>query len=269
MTGFITSYVGMFERPRASSAITGVQIPLIQRDYAQGRSTPRRNASAATSSRPCIDALAGDEPLGSTSSTEKSRTRNLQAPGRATAPHHPVPTPLVPRVPRGQARPGQRRGPTSPTRLARARGSSAAIVESPPPADASNQPRGSSDQPWYLHLWRHDPTIQSMLGMIDSIDETVRRPGSRRRLGRGWLTPTGPPSLLPTSGRGDGLRRGALHQDELAREAAHRFETFKARFEKWIEGSERRPSSPRRSTARGRTSCGRSTGATTSSTTSS
>lgn len=52
MTGFITSYVSLF-RPRDDDenavAIRQVQIPLIQRDYAQGRDNPDVNEIGLTS----------------------------------------------------------------------------------------------------------------------------------------------------------------------------------------------------------------------------
>ena len=44
------------------------------------------------------------------------------------------------------------------------------IVEHPPPAISSGPPsRWITDQSWYLHLWRFDPTIRAMLVMLDAI----------------------------------------------------------------------------------------------------
>ncbi len=42
MPGFLTSYAGLFSSPEADApGVTSVEIPLIQRDYAQGRTDAR------------------------------------------------------------------------------------------------------------------------------------------------------------------------------------------------------------------------------------
>ena len=38
-----------------------------------------------------------------------------------------------------------------------------------PPTWPGPSPQWITDQPWYLHTWRHDPTIQGMLVVLDEI----------------------------------------------------------------------------------------------------
>ena len=44
-----------------------------------------------------------------------------------------------------------------------------ALAEHPFPSDAAKPSDWITDQPWYLYPWRHDPTISSMLVMLDAI----------------------------------------------------------------------------------------------------
>ncbi len=85
------------------------------------------------------------------------------------------------------------------------------------------------DQPWYLFLWRHDPTIQSMLVMIDAIHERFRGRRCRHGVGEvdrrrrsGDLVPAPPAVRIGVGCRRGHEARGPLHQDELTREAPHR-----------------------------------------------
>jgi hypothetical protein len=43
------------------------------------------------------------------------------------------------------------------------------LVTAQPPPDESAPAAWIVDQPWYLYVWRDDPTIQAMLVMIDAI----------------------------------------------------------------------------------------------------
>ena len=102
----------------------------------------------------------------------RGRQGNATTSRRSAAPHLAVPAPLVHRV-----------SLWSPDRGARLE---ALLLRHPPERpDVLRKPgRASSlrwragairnwiqDQPWYLFLWRHDPTIQSMLVMLDAIHE--------------------------------------------------------------------------------------------------
>lgn len=54
------------------------------------------------------------------------------------------------------------------------------LVDQPLPHGESEPSKWIKDQPWYLFLWRHDPTIQSMLVMIDAIHERFQDADSPR-----------------------------------------------------------------------------------------
>ena len=65
MKGYLTSFAGLFgEQPSDAPQINRIEIPLIQRDYAQGRRTQLPRRSGRTSSRSCTDAITGGEPVG-------------------------------------------------------------------------------------------------------------------------------------------------------------------------------------------------------------
>ena len=103
-----------------------------------------------------------------------------------------------------------------------------------------------TDQPWYLFLWRHDPTIQSMLVVLDAIDERFRDIDASAA----WMRLTDPEApaiwflLLPLSGLGtDGGR--TMRPEDLYIKMNSRgkplteFENFKAHFEQTIQWSPR------------------------------
>jgi hypothetical protein len=102
------------------------------------------------------------------------------------------------------------------------------------------------DQPWYLFLWRHDPTIQSMLVMLDAIHERFRDIDPSAAWGR--LTDAESPAiwflLLPLSelepATGEGMRPEDLYIKMNSRgKPLTEFENFKAHFEKTIAWSPR------------------------------
>lgn len=101
------------------------------------------------------------------------------------------------------------------------------------------------DQAWYLFLWRHDPTIRSMLVMIDAIHERFREIDAAAAWAR--LTDADDPAiwflLLPLSGLSSGgqdMRPEDLYIKMNSRgKPLTEFESFKAHFEKTIESSPR------------------------------
>ncbi|GLY70255.1 DUF262 domain-containing protein [Amycolatopsis taiwanensis] len=65
MKGFLTSYAGMFEpRPGDVPGTDSIEIPLIQRDYAQGRPSAWVGEIRADFLEVLLDAVAGGEPVG-------------------------------------------------------------------------------------------------------------------------------------------------------------------------------------------------------------
>ena len=103
-----------------------------------------------------------------------------------------------------------------------------------------------TDQPWYLFVWRHDPTIQSMLVMLDAIHERFQVVDAAKAWAR--LTDHEHPAvwflLLPLSGLGstggDDMRAEDLYIKMNSRgKPLTEFENFKAHFEKTIQWSPR------------------------------
>ena len=103
-----------------------------------------------------------------------------------------------------------------------------------------------TDQPWYLFLWRHDPTIQSMLVMLDAIHDRFKVVDATRAWAR--LTDHEHPAvwflLLPLSGLGstgsDNMRAEDLYIKMNSRgKPLTEFENFKAHFERTIQWSPR------------------------------
>ena len=102
------------------------------------------------------------------------------------------------------------------------------------------------DQPWYLFVWRHDPTIQSMLVMIDAIHERfgdVDAAAAWRR-----LTDIDAPAiwflLLPLSGLSSSGDQDMRPEDLYIKMNSRgrpltEFENFKAHFERTIQSSPR------------------------------
>ncbi len=147
------------------------------------------------------------------------------------------------------------------------------LAANPLPQDEDVPSAWIIDQPWYLYVWRTDPTIQSMLVMIDAIHREIQRLHPDLDAQAAWerLTDAESPAvsfyLLPLD---DMESDEDLYIKMNSRgKPLTPFENFKARFEQDIRHSDELTSSRTRSTEHGRTSSGHSTAATTSSTTSS
>lgn len=102
------------------------------------------------------------------------------------------------------------------------------------------------DQPWYLFVWRHDPTIQSILVMLDAIHDRFQSVDPAEAWAR--LTDTESPAisflLLPLSdlgSAGESMKPEALYIKMNSRgKPLTEFENFKAHFEKAIDWSPER-----------------------------
>lgn len=109
------------------------------------------------------------------------------------------------------------------------------LAGSTPPHGGGRLSEWVQDQPWYLFVWRYDPTINSMLVMLDAIDGEFADVDAQMAWAR--LTDLENPAIsfhllpLPDMGSAEDLyvkmnSRGKPLTD---------FENFKARFEKVIE----------------------------------
>lgn len=120
------------------------------------------------------------------------------------------------------------------------------LVVAPLPEDEETPSEWIADQPWYLFVWRHDPTIQSMLVVIDAIHRRFREVDATTAWER--LTDADYPAvwflLLPLSELGasdaDDVRPEDLYIKMNSRgKPLTDFESFKAHFEKTIQASPR------------------------------
>lgn len=174
MKGFATTYSGIFEQAADERPpISSIEIPIIQRDYAQGR----EDAETATIRRDFLDVL-----MRALTTTESAGLDFVY--GEVS---HGVLKPLD-----GQQRlttlfllhwyVASRAGlldPDAPwsqfryaTRLS-AEYFCRELFTNPWPPDEGDPVSWITDQPWYLFPWRTDPTIQSMLVMIRDIHDRL------------------------------------------------------------------------------------------------
>lgn len=247
ITGVETTFVGLFQgvqRPDANPAlasIRSVEIPLIQRDYAQGRSTPKVEDIRLS----FLDALRG------AILTDRRLSLDFVYGGVTNGVLRPLD---------GQQRLttlflihwylANRSGHNSPdaawgsfaydTRPSARRFCQLLMQSSPPPDDEWDDLSGwLVDQPWYLYVWEQDPTISSMLVMLDAIHEVFRDVDAEVAWGR--LTDASEPAIsffvLPIEevGAGDELYIKMNSRGKPLTE----FETFKARLLPEIRPRER------------------------------
>lgn len=170
MRSHVTSYNALFARRVADApAVERIEIPLIQRDYAQGREGGvveriRANfldvlhGAVTRGDRVSLDFVYGD--------VENGTLRPLDGQQRLTT-LFLLHWYLAFRADRL----GQEQGWKNFTYATRAsaRLFCERLVGCQPPPELEELSTWIEDQPWYLHTWRHDPTIQSMLVMLEAM----------------------------------------------------------------------------------------------------
>jgi Protein of unknown function DUF262 len=118
------------------------------------------------------------------------------------------------------------------------------LVEHPLPDGETEPSMWVKDQPSYLFLWRHDPTIQSMLVMIDAIHARFHDVDANTAWTR--LTDIDEPAIWflfqPLAGLGSAAGQNMRPEDLYIKMNSRgkpltEFESFKAHFEKTIESS--------------------------------
>jgi len=238
MKSYVTSFNGLFGRDALDApTVKRIEIPVIQRDYAQGRegnAVGRIRASfldvlhrAVTSEGETVslDFIYGDVTGGT--------LRPLDGQQRLTT-LFLLHWYLAWRAGRLEqdlgwkcfeyaTRPGARRF-------------CACLTSSSPPVAAKLR-AWFEDQHWFLHTWRHDPTIQSMLVMLDAIHERFADADWVSAWER--LVDTEAPSvsfhLLPIEQMG--LSEDLYIKMNSRGKPLTPFENFKARFEQVLEQS--------------------------------
>jgi Protein of unknown function DUF262 len=172
MTGYRTTFTDMFaEKGKDIPHVHRIAIPLIQRDYAQGRQDVKTNAIRGTFLDAMHAALTTDTTVGLDfiygEVAEDGTFEPLDGQQRLTTLfllHWYV---AVRRGDLSKAKPWTRF--TYATRPS-ARLFCERIVRYPPPSDLTTAPsEWITDQSWHLHLWRFDPTIRAMLVTLDAI----------------------------------------------------------------------------------------------------
>lgn len=175
MKSYLTSYNAMFTRRLPDAPIVErVEIPLIQRDYAQGRTgraVERIRSSflnilyrAVTGGEPiCLDFIFGDVDDGTFHPIDgQQRLTTLFL----------LHWYLAFRANRLDQEEGWKNF-TYATR-ASARLFCIRLAGCHPPPEVEHLIEWIKDQAWYLYTWRHDPTIQSMLVMLDDMHKCFR-----------------------------------------------------------------------------------------------
>jgi hypothetical protein len=173
IAGYRTTFYAMFgAQVEGAARVDQVEIPLIQRDYAQGREDPRTRAIRSRFLDALHTALIEDAPVGLDfiyGEVRDGTFEPLDGQQRLTTLfllHWYL-----------ASRCGLLDEEQSWWRFTYATRPSARrfcerIVENPPPADMTGRPSAwITDQSWYLHLWRFDPTIRAMLVTLDAIAE--------------------------------------------------------------------------------------------------
>lgn len=180
MKGYQSTFVELFDVPEGEMpAITAIEIPIIQRDFAQGRED---DDTAAIRER-FLDAIVNaamtdvaDEGMGLDfiyGDVKDGVLRPLDGQQRLTTLfllHWYVASSAAADDPDSWDAVApwlQFSYATRPT----ARDFSRAIAQHPYPAGSGSPSEWITDQPWYVYPWRQDPTISSMLVMLDAIHE--------------------------------------------------------------------------------------------------
>lgn len=238
MKSYVTSFNGLFgQRAPDVPEVERIEIPIIQRDYAQGRDSDavRRIRdgflsvlhSAVTSEDKTVnlDFVYGDV-VGGT-------LRPLDGQQRLTT-LFLLHWYLAWRAGRLEQDLGWKRFEYA-TRPG-ARRFCACLTDSTPPFDAQLR-TWFEDQHWFLHTWRHDPTIESMLVMLDAIHHRFADADCASAWER--LVDTTAPSvsfhLLPIEQMG--LSEDLYIKMNSRGKPLTPFENFKARFEQALEQS--------------------------------
>jgi hypothetical protein len=235
-----TTFRGLF-LPNDTEEIQAIEIPLIQRDYAQGRESVAVDEIRKNFIEVLHLAVAGEKPapvdLDFVYGEVKSGVLEpLDGQQRLTT-LFLLHWYLASRA--GELRSYQAWAKFSYATRPSARLFCERLVMSPLP-DSIEQPSAwVIDQPWYLFVWRHDPTIQSMLVMLDAIHMQFRTADAKMAWER-LIDPIEPAvSFLLLAPPDMGSAADLYIKMNSRGKPLTEFENFKAHFEKCIESIDR------------------------------
>jgi Protein of unknown function DUF262 len=238
MRSYITSYSAMFtHRAPDVPAVDRIEIPLIQRDYAQGRKGGVVELIRASFLDVLHDAVTSGEEVNLDfiyGDVKTGTLRPLDGQQRLTT-LFLLHWYLAFRADHGSGEYPWKRFSYA-TRLS-ARLFCERLVECQPPPAVESLSAWIEDQAWYLYTWRHDPTIQSMLVMLDAMHERFRYDDCLAAWER-LVDPKKPAisfHLLPITQMG--LSDDLYIKMNSRGKPLTPFENFKARFEQMLEAS--------------------------------
>lgn len=165
--GYVTSFVQLFEGP---DQVNSIRVPLIQRDYAQGRNDANAGAIRDSFLGALHKAIREDQPIGLDfvyGEIVNGRFEPLDGQQRLTT-LFLLHWYIASRA--GQLAPDARWTKFQyATRLSAER--FCELLAAHPYPGGTRVSEWLKDQPWYLHTWNYDPTVQSMLTMLDAIHQ--------------------------------------------------------------------------------------------------
>lgn len=243
LMGRRTSFIGIFGAdPAGGRGLGRIEIPRLQRDYAQGRADSRAKEIRANFLTALLDALETDEPVGLDFVYGKAAHGTLiplDGQQRLTTLFllhwylGSITDPIEPDVAWIRF---------SYETRASARLFCERLVRNPIPAHEGPPSAWITDQSWYLQVWQDDPTIRGMLVMLDAIDDGMKsRPGLNPSDAWQRLTDEESPAiwfyLLPLDDL-DSDEDMYITMNSRGKPLTE-FENFKARFEQDIRESPR------------------------------
>lgn len=235
---FQTTYVGLFGLELDEGSVSEVEIPLIQRDYAQGREDARTSLIRQNFLDVLHAAATGGEPVGLDfvyGEVEDGTLRPLDGQQRLTVLFllHWYVASRMGHIEDAAPWASLSYATRPSARLFCERLAAASLPDHCAPGGWIR------DQPWYQWTWRHDPTVQSMLVVLDTIHERFRADD----LTDVWARLTDPDTpaisfhVLPIDDMGE-AEELYIKMNSRGRPLTE-FEDFKAQFERIIEDHER------------------------------
>jgi hypothetical protein len=174
LTGYPSTFIELFDPPgQGRPAITSIEVPIIQRDFAQGRPDDEASGirerfldavvrACVTGAEMALDFIYGDVKAGVLRPLDgQQRLTTLFLLHWYVASRAGVLDPAAPWLRFSYA--------TRPT----ARDFCESLAENPYPGGPTTPSAWITDQPWYVYPWRQDPTISSMLVVLDTLHERV------------------------------------------------------------------------------------------------